>query len=177
LGDKFQIPSTKYQTNFKHQNPDYKQLKISKPMKRKNIFKAAIVLALVGVISAGLVYKFVINKPHMNMEKAKPAYIISAADLFNNFRTGQEEAELKYNGKVVLLSGKLDKIEVTDNQVTGVFVFNQGMFGDEGVRCSMLPNHASGLKSIPEGSEIQLKGYLTGYNETDVILEQCSVIL
>lgn len=145
-------------------------------MKRKNIIKAAISLAILGVISAGLVYQFVINKPHKNYEKAKPAYIVSAADLFDTFRTARGEAEKKYNGQVVLLTGKIDKIEEADNKVTGVFVFNQGMFGDEGVRCIMLPDYSTSLKSIPEGSEVQLKGYLTGYNETDVILEQCSVI-
>jgi hypothetical protein len=145
-------------------------------MKRKNIFKAAITLLVIGVISAGLVYKFVINKPHKNYEKAKPAYIVSAADLFDSFRSTRKLAEQKYNGQVVMLTGKLDKIEESDSSVTGVFVFDQGMFGDEGVRCIMLPNHSTGLKSIPEGSDVQLKGYLTGYNDTDVIIEQCSVI-
>ena len=145
-------------------------------MKRKNIFKAAIALAILGVISAGLVYQFVINKPHVNYEKAKPAYIVSAADLFDIFRTTRDEAEKKFNGQVVMLTGKIDKIEEADNKVIGVFVFDQGMFGDEGVRCTMLPDHSTSLKSIPEGSVVQLKGYLTGYNETDVILEQCSVI-
>ena len=145
-------------------------------MKRKTLYKAAIALVLTGIISAGLVYQFVINKPHRNFEKAQPAYIVSAADLFDSFRSGREEAEKKFNGQVVLLNGKLNKIETTDDRVTGVFVFDQGMFGDEGIRCTMLPDHSSDLKAIPEGSEVKLKGFLTGYNETDVILEQCCVI-
>ena len=145
-------------------------------MKKKNLIKAAIALFVIGLVSAGLVYQFVINKPHRNFEKAKPAFIISAADLFDSFRTGREEAEKKYNGQVVMLSGKLDKVETSDETVTGVFVFDQGLFGDEGVRCTMLSNYSSNLKAIPEGSEVQLKGFLTGYNDTDVILEQCSVI-
>ena len=145
-------------------------------MKRKNIYKAGIVFFAIGLISAGLVYQFVINKPHRDFEKAKPAYIVSAADLFDSFRSDRDNAEKKYNGQVVLLNGKLSKIENADALVTGVFVFDQGMFGDEGIRCTMLPQHSSSLKSVPEGSEIQLKGFLTGYNDTDVILEQCSVI-
>jgi hypothetical protein len=145
-------------------------------MKRKNILKAAIVLFVIGIISAGMVYKFVINKPHTNFEKARPAYIVSASDLFDSYRSDRVTAEKKYNGQVVLLSGKINRIETSDDLVTGVFIFDQGMFGEEGVRCTMLPNHSSGLKSIPEGSDVQLKGYLTGYNDTDVILEQCSII-
>jgi len=145
-------------------------------MKRKNILKAAIALFTIGIISAGLVYQFVINKPHRDYEKAKPAFIVSAADLFDSFRSDREEAEKKYNGQVVMLKGKIDKIEVNESLVTGVFVFEQGMFGDEGIRCTMLPGHSTSLKSLPEGSEVHLKGFLTGYNDTDVILEQCSVI-
>ena len=145
-------------------------------MKRKNLLIAALALFFTGIVSAGLVYKFVINKPHQDIEKAKPAYIVSATELFDSFRSERTLAEQKYNGRVVVLSGKLDKIETADELVTGVFVFDQGLFGDEGIRYTMLPDHSSNLKSIPEGSEVQLKGFLTGYNETDVILEQCSVI-
>lgn len=145
-------------------------------MKRKKIFIAALALFTVGIVTAGLVYQFVINKPHQDMEKAKPAYIVSATELFDSFRSERTLAEQKYNGQVVVLNGKLDKIETTEDLVTGVFVFDQGLFGDEGIRCTMLPGHSTNLKSIPEGSEVQLKGFLTGYNETDVILEQCSVI-
>jgi len=145
-------------------------------MKRKTIIKIFAGLFLVGLISAGLVFKFVINKPHQDYEKSKPEFIVSAAELFDSFRSDREKAEAKYNGQVVLLFGTLDKIENDGSMVTGVFVFNQGMFGDEGIRCSMLPRHAVGLADIPEGSEIRLKGHLTGYNDTDVIMESCSII-
>lgn len=145
-------------------------------MKRKNILKVGLALFAVGLISAGLVYQFVINKPHRDFEKARPAFIVSATDLFDSFRSDRDLAEKKFNGQVVVVNGKISKIETSDELVTGVFVFGQGMFGDEGIRCTMLPQQASNLKSVPEGSEVQLKGFLTGYNDTDVILEQCSVI-
>lgn len=145
-------------------------------MKRKTFLKIALGLLVTGIISAALVYQFVINKPHRDFEKAKPSFIVSASDLFESFRADKTLAESKYNGQVVLLSGKLDMVEATDNLVTGVFIFDEGMFGDEGVRCTMLPEHARIMKSLPIGSEVSLKGFLTGYNETDVILEHCSFV-
>jgi len=145
-------------------------------MKRKTFLKIALGLLVTGIISAALVYQFVINKPHRDFEKAKPSFIVSASDLFESFRANRELAESKYNGQVVLLSGKLDMVEASDDLVTGVFVFDEGMFGDEGVRCTMLPEHARIMKSLPIGSEVSLKGFLTGYNETDVILEHCSFV-
>lgn len=145
-------------------------------MKKKTIITGILILFVLSAISAGLVFKFVINKPHEDYEKTKPAFIVSAPDLFNAFTTDRAMAEKKYNGQVVLLSGKPDKTEVSETNTTAVFVFNQGMFGDEGIRCTMLPKFADMLKSIPEGSEVKIKGYLTGYNDTDVILEMCSII-
>ena len=129
-----------------------------------------------GLISAGLVYKFVINKPHTDYEKAKPAYIISAADLYDSFISDRTASEEKYNGQVILLNGRLDKVEISGELVTGIFIFEQGVFGDEGIRCSVLPKYVSNIKAIPQGSMVQLKGFLTGYNDSDIILEQCSVI-
>lgn len=146
-------------------------------MKKKTFIKIALGIVALGIISAALVYFFVYNKPHPDYEKAKPAHILSAFELFDGYRTDRQQAEEKYNGKVVVISGRLEKIETIESTVTAVFVFDQGMFGDEGVRCVMLPNHAANLQSFHVGSTIQIKGFVTGYNETDVIMESCSLIL
>lgn len=145
-------------------------------MKRKTIIITGLVLFALGIATAGFVYKFIYNKPHPDFEKARPEFIISATDLFDKYTGSRSVAESKYNGTMILLTGKLDKIEHTDDMTTAIFVFEQGMFGDEGIRCVMLPHHAQSLKTYQEGSEIQLKGYLTGYNGTDVIMEKCSVV-
>jgi len=39
----------------------------------------------------------------------------------------------------------------------------------------MLPKYAAGIKQLV-GSDVKLKGYCTGYNETDIIMEKCSII-
>jgi hypothetical protein len=57
-----------------------------------------------------------------------------------------------------------------------VFVFEQGDFGDEGIRCTMLPKYNFEAGKLQPDVEIKVKGYCTGYNETDVILEKCSII-
>ena len=57
-----------------------------------------------------------------------------------------------------------------------VFAYESGMFGDEGIRCSLLPKYYMQSKEINNKEEITIKGYCTGYNETDVIIEQSSLI-
>ena len=140
------------------------------------IIKLGIAGVILGLIAAALVFKFVVNKPHRDYEKTKAAFTLLAADLFQEYRTDRTKAETTFNGQVVQLNGRIDRIEQIDSLMVGVFVFDTGIFGDEGVRCTMLPNHENSLLNLAEGTEARIKGYVTGFNDTDVILEKCSVV-
>jgi hypothetical protein len=137
--------------------------------------KIIIVLGVIGIIAAGLGYKFIYNKPHTNYEKAKPDFSITCNDLFAFYRTEREVAEQKYNGKVILVSGTLNKIETLDSLKIAVFVMDEGMFGDEGIRLTLLPNYSAKINSYLNKT-IAIKGYCAGYNETDIIMEKCSIV-
>jgi hypothetical protein len=50
------------------------------------------------------------------------------------------------------------------------------MFGDEGIRCIMLQNQNKKLQGFASQDIITIKGYCTGYNDTDVIIEKASII-
>ena len=130
----------------------------------------------VGVIALILVYVFIYNKPHPDFEAIKPDFTLNAADLYNSYITDRKSSEEKFNGKVIELQKTLSKVEVTDSTVIAVFVFNQGMFGDEGIRCSMLKNYHDETRSLLPQSRVRIKGFCSGYNETDLILEQSSII-
>lgn len=134
-------------------------------------------MAVVGIVAAALMYRFVYNKPHPDFEKARPEHMVAASELFDSYRNDRLAAEERYNGRIVLISGRLDTIESAEAMVTAVFVLDQGMFGDEGIRCVMLPGHEKKLLPHMIGSPVRLKGYVTGYNDADVILEHCSVVL
>ncbi len=133
-------------------------------------------LAIVGIIAAILIYVFVYNKPHPDYLKADSDYSITAADLFVEFQSDAQAANKKYNGKILAVKGSLDSVETTENQTIAVFAIEEGLFGDEGIRMSMLPESSTQLTQITPGSEIVIKGYCTGFNETDVIMEHCSII-
>jgi len=104
------------------------------------------------------------------------AFSLPAKELYTAYTTNKTESEKKFNGKVIALTGTLKKIETTDSLVIAVFVFNQGVFGNEGIRCTFLPKlNDLGKKLLPD-TEIKLKGFCTGFNDTDVILEKCSML-
>ncbi len=135
-----------------------------------------LVLFVLGLTGAGLVYKYIYNKPHRNFEMAKPDFVLPAKELFESYRNMRKDAEQKFNGKVLDISGKLKSVEVSDSLVIVVFTFAEGLFGDEGIRCTMLPKYNAEAEDLSPDAAIEIKGYCTGYNDTDVILEKCSLI-
>jgi hypothetical protein len=142
----------------------------------KTWVKIIIGLVIVGIITMVLVYKLVYNKKHPDYEYLEPAYSLTAPDFYQAFKTNKDAASAKYTGKVIALTGSLTKVEMADSLVTAVFVFAQGDFGDEGVRCTFLFKYNDEAGKLQPDGEIKVKGYCTGYNDTDVILDKCSII-
>jgi hypothetical protein len=142
----------------------------------KTWIKVIIGLIVVGLIAVFLGYTFIYNKQHTDYENAEASFSMNAEDLYQAFKRDATNASAQYNGKVITLAGKLSKIETADSLVTAVFVFNQGDFGDEGIRCTMLKKFNNEANRLQPDGEIIVKGYCTGYNETDVIMEKCSLI-
>lgn len=134
------------------------------------------ILAAVGIFAAGSVYFFVINKSHPDYEKEKPAFTVNASALFEQYRSDPASANTKFTGKVLQVNGHLDKVEILDTLSIAIFVFEEGMFGEEGIRCTMLEKYNDQLQAHKPDTPISIKGYCTGYNDTDVILAHCSII-
>jgi hypothetical protein len=133
-------------------------------------------LAFTGIIALVGVYMFVYNKPHPDYEKANAEFSLTAHELFYTCRENPESTGIKYNGEVVEVSGTLDDIELAGSLVIAVFTFEEGMFGNEGVRVTMLQNHCGPLREHNLQQPIKLKGFCAGYNGTDVILEKGSIV-
>ncbi|MBE0638075.1 MAG: hypothetical protein IH598_06130 [Bacteroidales bacterium] len=133
-------------------------------------------LVIVGLIALFVVYKFFYNKPHPDFENQKADFSVVASDLFQSYKDDNITAVERFNGKLLEVTGVLTKIDTPDDLTVAVFEFDEGMFGPEGVRITMLPEYAQPLINLGIGKEITIKGFCTGYNETDVILEKGSIV-
>ncbi len=133
-------------------------------------------ILIIGIVAGVLGYFFVYNKPHRNFEKASPDFNLSTFELFDAYISDRKMAETKFNGKVIQLEGAVQKIEKVDSIIIVVFVFQEGLFGDEGIRCTMLPKFNDDILKVKPETSVLIKGFCTGYNDTDVILEKCSLI-
>ena len=137
--------------------------------------KIIAVLFILGILAGILGYVFVYNKPHKDYEHARAEYIMTGQELFSHYVANRSEAEGKYNGKVLEVSGRVSSVESPDSLTVVVFALSQGIFGDEGIRFTMLDNYRERANALQENEPVTIKGYCTGYNDTDVILEKCSI--
>ena len=151
-----------------------RELQIIKNM--KNWLKVFAFAAIICILAIAYMWFFMYNKPHKDFEKANPDYVISAIECYNHYAIGKNTEENNYTGKVLQISGTPSSIENNDSTIVVVFAFNSGMFGDEGIRCTMLQSHNEKAKGLTTTRSIIIKGFCSGYNDTDVILEQCSIV-
>lgn len=143
----------------------------------KKFLKIALMLAIIGVIAAFLVWKFYINKPHENIEKATPAYSLTTSEIWNQYTTDQKLADSLYNNKVIELTGTLDRIEKRDSLVSVIFVMAADpMFGDKTISCQMYQKHNVEAAALSVGTKLKIKGFCTGYDETDIKFNKCSIV-
>ena len=142
-----------------------------------NRLKQFFILSLLLSLTAGVyVWFFVYNKPHRNIENTTPEYTETARSLYTHYHGGHNSNHKNMDGTVVEFTGIPSKIEKNDSLVVLVFSFNRGLFGDEGIRCTMLPNYNQLISHYNFSQSLTIKGFCAGYNDTDVVLEQCSIV-
>lgn len=142
-------------------------------MNRK--YKIFLTILFIGAIAGLLVFQFVYNKSHPDYEKEVALFTLEAQELLDEYRNSNAEANDKYTGTVIQVRGEIDKIEQNDSITVAVIALSEGLFGDEGIRCTMLPEYAKEVKQMTLPEYAVVKGLCVGYNDTDVVMEHCSL--
>lgn len=137
----------------------------------KKWMKILAILAALGVVGAVLGYVFVYNKSHPDYEKKTAKYVVSAKDLFLAFKNDEMATSDQFNGQIIEVTGLVSEVETTDESRIVYMVLGEGMFGNEGIRISMMPSQTEACDALNVGDQLTVKGLCVGYNETDVILQ------
>lgn len=130
--------------------------------------KALLAILVLGLIGLAVGY-YLWNKPHENIEAAKPDIAVSAADLFAAFETDENAANAEYLDKIIEVSGTVAESGTNEDGSARVVLESGGMFG---VACSLDPLTKHPRTVFPVGEQIRLKGKCSGYN-LDVQLDRC----
>jgi len=134
------------------------------------------------VIIIGFAIYYAINeftRGHPDYAKAKPELTIKAKRLYTEFSQNAEQANEKFcgrDGKIIQIEGKITKVEATDSLAVLVYVFDEGDFGDKGIRVTMLPEFTDLAKRTSSVRHIKVKGLCTGFSGDDVIVDKGSFV-
>jgi translation elongation factor EF-Ts len=148
---------------------------------KSNALKLAIIFAAIAVVIGLSVAIYLFNKPHMNVAAEKPAYTLSAAELYKEFATNETLANQKYlsdkNGKIIQVSGLVADIIAQGDTAVSISIKDSTMaVGD--ILCSVGKSEVPKAGKFKVGDKIVLKGECTGYMDltNEVSLSKCIVI-
>lgn len=127
---------------------------------------ATIISFLVLIAVAYGVYMF--NKKTESLHKVKPEYTVTANQLYMEFVNNEKSAILKYEGKIIEVTGEVIMVTKTDSISNVLLGAEEALLG--GVNCSFneLENN------LQKGEIITVKGQCQGYL-TSVILNNCVI--
>ena len=108
------------------------------------------------------------------IEALAPDYVLTAQQLFSEYEANEVAADLKYKGKVLLVTGVVTDIgkDIFD---TPFIEMSLDQFGLEGVKCNFAENEVPGIASISKGQTLTMKGKGDGKPIFAVELRGCTL--
>jgi uncharacterized protein YpmB len=136
--------------------------------RKKWIILSIIVVVL--IVSFTIGWSRIFKKSEISVSGEKVALQISAPDLLKAYETEEDGANLKYNGKIIGVTGIVSEVK-EDQQNVSVYLKEKD--ATSGVMCSF-DKSAVNPKDMKPGQQIKLKGICTGYL-MDVLLNKCAL--
>ncbi len=130
--------------------------------------KILILIIIIAILVAGGVGFYLFNKKVGGLEKVKADYTIAATMLYDAFETQEQEANVKYLNKILLVEGTVVKVEIDEKYSSIILKADNTLAG--GINCSF--NHE--IEGVSKGDMISIKGRCQGYL-MDVILTNCNI--
>lgn len=142
----------------------------------KKLLKIGLILFIIGIVSASGTYLYVFHKPHRNVAKEKPAYVICAKKLHTEFSEDEMTSYDKYGNKVIQVTGRVVEFEINSNSASLVYIDPMN-----GISCAfdstaVIQFHDE-LASIDVGNIVTIKGQCDGFDLImGVVLTRCVLL-
>jgi hypothetical protein len=141
------------------------------------LLKIGFILAAIGLVVAALVWKFYVNKPHDDIEKATPAYSMSTEEIWGKYNTDRKTSDSLFNNMVIEVTGNLSRVDKNDSLVSVIFVMAaDSMFGDKTIACQVYKKHNDEAGALTVGTKVKIKGVCIGFDDTDIKFNKCSIV-
>ena len=138
-------------------------------MQKKTIFFAIAICCLTIIVISG-VYWY--QKPRESITEMKPAYTVSAKELYEAFQMDEGKANKQYLEKIILVSGTVNSVQATDTTIN-LLLSSGNEVG--GINCIISKKPGNNVKLPEKGAITEVKGRCIGYlmdvNLIDAVIE------
>ena len=128
-------------------------------------------LLVAAIIIASLYLYWQYNRKPANLVNTKPAFIVTASNLVNEFEIDEAAANIKYLGKIVQVNGTAASVAYSKDTLVNILLGD----GLHKVGCQFDKRHTVGKQKFQEMNIISVKGICTGYL-MDVELNRCVIV-
>jgi hypothetical protein len=135
--------------------------------KTMKIYKIALIVFVLAAATGGYFYvTSEINRKSPSMADSPEDFEINTTDLVDEYQTNPKEADKKYLGKIILLSGNIKSLENSEKGFYTIVLGDSSSISS--VRCSMDNSIALNVSELPVGAAIVLRAECTGFNPDDL---------
>jgi hypothetical protein len=129
-------------------------------MKLKTVLLIGLIVA---VLATAYVWFFIYNKPKKDILESKADYVLTVAQLVQEFETNHDSAISKYNDKVLEINGEVSRIEPNDS-ISSVVLKSGDKYE---VFCEVHPEYNAQAKQLASPQKIVLKGLFISAEKPD----------
>lgn len=126
---------------------------------------------LIFFLVLGICGAYYFNKPHSGISNERPAFVITALDLYNEFNQNEISANKKYLNKVLSVKGIVSNIQTLNGQ--DLIQLNSGDNAG-GISCLESKSEVNNSSMLKPGQMVSIKGKCSGFL-MDVNLVDCIV--
>lgn len=143
-------------------------------LKMKKKISGKVLIPLLVIIIGGIAAMgYVFRTPENSVANQKAAFTVTSNELFGTFNENENNANEKFLGKIVEVSGEITEIERADKGQLMLILSSGELMG--GVRCTFETNQDKVSGKVKKGEKHTIKGKCSGFL-MEVVLDNCALI-
>ncbi len=140
----------------------------------KAFYKFIFILIVLFVLAGSGVYWYVFMRSPQNIEHTKADYKISSSELYKEYSTDETNANTKYLGKIIEVTGLVVQVNVNEKQT--VFELDDIFFGVTiYLSNSFCQNNEELVRSIRPDQSVTIRGKCDGFLN-DVVISRAVIV-
>ncbi|MCB8995552.1 MAG: hypothetical protein H6538_08085 [Bacteroidales bacterium] len=137
-------------------------------------FRILAALVLLTIVSAVIYALYLFNLRHDDLYTVKPAFVLTASGLYDEFEANEAAATAKYSSRVIEIKGTIAEVSYSPSDST-VSIILRDSDAPAGVNCTFSTDNKPKPSLLKVGETITLRGEFSGML-IDVALNNCVLL-